>query len=166
MPALDPTPAAPVNVVDVLGAAGVPIVREDEDNLAAERSGDLVLILQNVLSLLLALMGVHLLGAADHHVALHELLVSLEEAEDIVGATAEGHLDRESSLDALGQEFLEQGPIDRVGEREELVVVQVVDESGKRTRGCISHSRASFCSVSSTSNHSGQKEVLVFQPSY
>lgn len=98
VPVRDPADAAPVGTVDaadqvllVLLVVRVPVVGEDEDDLAAEDGRDLVLVLEQVLAVVLAEVGVHLLRPLDHHVALDGLLAP-EEREDLVGAAADGDL--------------------------------------------------------------------------
>ena len=109
-PVLDPAVAVPVEARDELGAAGVPPVREDEVHLAAERLRDVRLVLQDVLAVLFAEVGRHLLRPGDHRVADHLLLVSLEEAEEVVGAAADGHRGRDGVLDLPGVARVDQCP--------------------------------------------------------
>ncbi len=96
-PFLDPTVVvfAPVDVVHTLGVVRMRIVREDEDDLAAERRRDLVLVSEDIIPFTLAVVGIHLLCPFDHGVAEDRLLVSLEEDEVVKGLAAERHLVRE-----------------------------------------------------------------------
>ena len=69
----------------------MPPGREDESRLTPQRRGDLVLVGEEILALVLAEVGGHFLGPGDHGVALDVVLALPEEAEDVVGATDDGH---------------------------------------------------------------------------
>lgn len=64
-PVLDPAAAVPVDEGNVLGVIGVPPVREDEDDFAPQRDGDLTMVREEMLALLHAEMRLHLLGPID-----------------------------------------------------------------------------------------------------
>ena len=113
-PALDPTDAVAEDVGNELGRVGVPPVREHERHFAAEYGRDLVLVLQETLAVLLAEVGVHLLDARHHCVAVHGLLVPLEEAEDVVGATADGDDGGKGGLEEFIAEILGLARVVRV----------------------------------------------------
>lgn len=57
-----PLLAIPVDAGDAPGAIGVLLVREDEDHLAPERGGDLALVLEEMLAIVLPEVGAQLLG--------------------------------------------------------------------------------------------------------
>lgn len=69
------------------------------------------------------------------------LLDQLREADRLVVGDRAPHL-----LRALGEKLLERGPVAGVGEREELIVREVVQEPPEGTCGCRCHERTSFCS--------------------
>jgi len=122
-PVRDPATVAPADVVDALGVVRVPIVGKDEDDLAAEDGRDLVLVLEDVLAVLLPLVGAHLLRAGDHDVSLDARLAP-EKREDVVGDAAQGHGGRETGrdesiaelLDFPGVRRVDQGPPSRFAE--------------------------------------------------
>ncbi len=106
--------AVPVDVADAARGAGVTPVGEDEGDLAAQTLRDVVLVVQEPLAVFLAEVGVHLLGALDHDVTLDRGLARLEEAEDLVGAIAEGDLGGKFRLDDLEPSHHQLAQVDAV----------------------------------------------------
>jgi len=127
-PVLDPAVDAPVDAEDVLGVVGVTPIREDEDHLPPQAHGDLVLVLQDVLALVLPEVGGHDLGARDHLVADHRRLVSPQEAENVVGATLNRHLRRERALDEGVAELLDLPGVGRVDQSREPLVTELLQQ--------------------------------------
>lgn len=127
-PAGDPEVGAPVEAEDVPGLALARSIGEDERDLAAERDGDIVLVLDEVIKLLLAIVGAHLLRTSDYQVTLDRLLVSLEEAENIKWYAAEGHPGRESRSEELLAEFPYPLGVFRIDQRVEQIFTKLASQ--------------------------------------
>ncbi len=69
-------------------------VSEDEVDLATENSRDVILILQDMLTILLSEMSREVLRLIDHR----RLLSSPAEAEDVVGASTHSHRGRDDPI--------------------------------------------------------------------
>lgn len=99
VPVPHPAVAVPVDTVDAVGVAGETPVRENEHHLVAQGDWDVLLVVQQVLPVILAEVGVHLLGSLDHGMADHRLLVSTQETKYVVGAVARGEAGRHDVFD-------------------------------------------------------------------
>jgi len=126
VPELDPAVVVPVEARDVLGVAGAPPVREDERDLAAKRDGNLVLVFQDVLPIVLAQVRGHLLGARDHHLALDLRLGSLQETEQVVGTTSDGHGGGDAAIQQLLGELAHGRRVVGADEGVEQIIAQLL----------------------------------------
>lgn len=120
----------PKDVADILGVAGATPVGEDEHDLAPQTHGDILLVVQQVLAVVLPEVGVHVLGARDHLVVEHRRLVFPQEAEDIVGAAIDRHLRRERGCiphEGIA-ELLDLPGVGRVDQSCEALVAELIQE--------------------------------------
>ena len=98
VPALSPVIRVPVDTADELVVVRVTPVCEDKHYPVSEHDGDLVLVLQQVPTMLFAEMGIPNRGTRDHGFASDTLLTIFQEVDNLVGAVTNGHLGRESIL--------------------------------------------------------------------
>ncbi|MAF14073.1 MAG: hypothetical protein CMI53_04260 [Parcubacteria group bacterium] len=101
VPVLNPAVAVPTDESNALGIVGMTPVWEDENDLAPKSFRDFLLVIQEILAVVLAQIGLHFLGALDHHGTGYRFLVSSQEAENLIGAVANGHGGAHPSLDTL-----------------------------------------------------------------
>lgn len=167
VPALDPAAVAPVDVIDDLGVVGVTPTGEDEDDLATEGDGDVLLVVEQILPVLLAEVRRHLLGTLDHGGTDHRPLALPQEAENVVGTVTDGQLRGEDGgLDEDVAELLDLPGVTRVDQGREALGTELLLEVSQFTEVIHGNISCPFLQRAHSSPTTGKEEDGCLFPAF
>lgn len=112
VPRLVPADVVPVDARDAPGDVRRPPGGEDKEDLSPQNGRDIPPILEEILAVLFAEAGIHLIRPLDHHVATDVAAVFLlEEGENFVGDPTDRHFGRERGTHGFGDTRRLEPPI-------------------------------------------------------